>query len=215
MAKKQKYYTVWDGKIPGVYHSWRECENQTKGYENAKYKSFDTLQEATRAFVSPWYEYIGMNAKKASQKTAANYTLLPKEEQPVTESIAVDAACSGNPGKMEYRCVDVKTGYEIFRFGPVEEGTNNIGEFLAIVHALALFHKTNPSLIIYTDSQTALKWVKDCKTRTKLTPNDKNVQIFNLLQRGETWLRNNTYSNPVLKWDTVKWGEIPADFGRK
>ncbi|MFV0390411.1 MAG: viroplasmin family protein [Paludibacteraceae bacterium] len=216
MAKnKPKFYVVWEGNEPGIYTSWKECEKQTKGFPEAKFKSFETMREANNAFLHPWYKYIGKNAEKSSKRDFPNYKLLPKEQQPVLESIAVDAACSGNPGKMEYRGVDVKTGCEIFRFGPIKEGTNNIGEFLAIVHALALFYQNNPSLTIYTDSRTALKWVNDRKHRSRLSPSDKNVHLFSLLERAETWLQNNTYKNPVLKWETEKWGEIPADFGRK
>lgn len=213
MAKKQKYYTVWKGKEPGVYETWKECENQIKGFENAKYKSFDTQQEAVSAFVSPWYHHIGRNA--AEKKITPDYKKLSPSEQPVMVSIAVDAACSGNPGMMEYQGVDVRTGYQIFHLGPLEQGTNNVGEFLAIVHAIALFYKNNPKLTIYSDSQTAIKWVKNRKTRTRLEPTEKNRSIFNLIQRAEKWLQENTFSNPVLKWDTDKWGEIPADFGRK
>ena len=165
MAKKQKYYTVWDGKTPGVYSSWKECEDQIKGYENAKYKSFDSLPEANNAFVSPWYNYIGKNAQ--SKIDNPDYKNLPHSEQPVLDSIAVDAACSGNPGMMEYRGVDVRTGYQIFHLGPLEQGTNNIGEFLAIVHAIALFYKNNPSITIYSDSKTALSWIKNKKAKTK------------------------------------------------
>ena len=213
MAKKQKYYTVWKGKEPGVYETWKECENQIKGFENAKYKSFDTQLEAVSAFVSPWYHHIGINA--AEKKITPDYKKLSPSEQPVMDSIAVDAACSGNPGMMEYQGVDVRTGYQIFHLGPLEQGTNNVGEFLAIVHAIALFYKNNPKLTIYSDSQTAIKWVKNRKTRTRLEPTEKNRSIFNLIQRAEKWLQENTFSNPVLKWDTDKWGEIPADFGRK
>ena len=50
----------------------------------------------------------------------------------LVDSLAVDAACAGNPGPMEYRGVLVRTGQEIFHVGPMEGGTNNIGEFLAI-----------------------------------------------------------------------------------
>ena len=56
---------------------------------------------------------------------------------------AVDAACSGNPGPMEYRGIDLATGAEIFHFGPVH-GTNNIGEFLAIV-PVSYTHLTLPT----------------------------------------------------------------------
>lgn len=197
MAKKQKYYTVWDGKVPGVYDTWKECENQIKGFENAKYKSFESLQEASEAFLSPWYNHIGKNG--TVRKEAPNYKNLPPSEQPILDSIAVDAACSGNPGLMEYQGVDVRTGYKIFHLGPLEQGTNNVGEFLAIVHAIALFFKNNPTITIYSDSKTALSWVKNKKARTKLEPTRQNRQIFNLIQRAEKWLQENSFSNPLVK----------------
>lgn len=212
MSKKQKYYTVWDGQNPGVYDSWKECEKQTKGYPDAKYKSFDTLPEANEAFLSPWYEYIGKSAPKA--KTQQDYNKLPESEQPIIESIAVDAACAGNPGKMEYRGVDVKSGIEIFKQGPFEHGTNNIGEFLAIVHALALL-KNKTDMPVYTDSRTAMAWIKAKKCKTKLDENEKTCDLFNLIQRAEKWLSENNFTNPIMKWKTDIWGEIPADFGRK
>ncbi|NLI72776.1 MAG: ribonuclease H [Bacteroidales bacterium] len=213
MSKKRKYYTVWEGREPGVYDSWRECERQVKGFDGAKYKSFESLKEAEDAFLDSWKKFIKSKAETIHEKP--NYLLLPKTEQPILDSIAVDAACSGNPGKMEYQGVDVRTGFQVFHFGPVEQGTNNIGEFLAIVHAVATFYKTNPNLPVYSDSKTAISWVKNKITRTRLEPTEKNLHIFNLIQRAEKWLQENTYSNPVLKWDTEKWGEIPADFGRK
>lgn len=213
MSKKKKYYTVWHGVEPGVYDNWKACEKQVKGFEAAKYKSFDTLEEANAALLEPWSAHIGQYATQAKPK--ADYRTLPKSEQPILDSIAVDAACSGNPGLMEYQGVDVKTGFHVFHYGPLEQGTNNIGEFLAIVHALALFYKTNSKLLIYSDSRTAISWVKNKQARTKLVPNEKNSAVFDLIQRAEKWLQNNTYSNPIVKWDTEKWGEIPADFGRK
>lgn len=131
-----------------------------------------------------------------------------------SNAIAVDAACSGNPGPMEYRGVYLRTGQEIFHFGPVQ-GTNNIGEFLAIVHALALLKKKGLSMTIYSDSMTAHTWVKKCKCKTTLVRNEKTEPLYQLIARAEAWLRNNTYSNAILKWQTEKWGEVPADFGRK
>jgi ribonuclease HI len=214
--KKSKYYVVWKGTEPGIYDSWERCQQQVKGFYDAKYKSFESKEEAERAYANSWENYIRSNDGTGNNgRKNSTYKNLPETEQPVLESIAVDAACSGNPGKMEYRGVDVKTGMEIFRVGPLENGTNNIGEFLAIVHALALFKKTNPNIVIYSDSKTAIAWIKAKKARTKLLPNEKNIPIFNLIERAEKWLKNNSYENPILKWDTEKWGEIPADFGRK
>ena len=131
------------------------------------------------------------------------------------ESISVDAACSGNPGDMEYRGVETESRLELFHVGPYPEGTVNIGEFLAIVHALAQLKKEGNTLPIYTDSRTAMKWVKDKKTKTKLEKSDMNIKIFEFIRRAEAWLQNNEYPNKIMKWETKYWGEIPADFGRK
>lgn len=142
-------------------------------------------------------------------------TVLPLPPEVSANAWAVDAACSGNPGPMEYRCVDLATGATVFHFGPVH-GTNNIGEFLAVVHALALMHnKGITGKTIYTDSRNAMIWVGKKQCKTKLERNERTQQLFQIIQRAETWLRTHTYNTPIVKWDTRKWGEVPADFGRK
>lgn len=216
MAQK-KFYVVWKGVKPGVYSSWDDCKVQVSGFENALYKSFPTQEEAEKAFSeNPWKSLNSQQGKKMKSATttksvaAANTTtkILP-------ESIAVDAACSGNPGMMEYRGVFVADGIEIFHFGPMADGTNNIGEFLAIVHALALLKKKGSTIPIYSDSVNAIKWTSNKKCKTKLAQTAVNKPIFELIERAEHWLQNNSYSNPILKWETKLWGENPADFGRK
>lgn len=202
MAKKNKFYVVWKGVKPGVYSQWSECEQQIKGFEGAKYKSFDTIDEANREFSKPSF----------AKTTAVKSTQTPTFVYP---SICVDAACSGNPGLMEYRGVDSKTKQEIFKKGPYPDATNNIGEFLAIVHALAYMKKKQIKCPIYSDSMTALSWIKKRKAKTKLEPSVQNEPVFDLIQRAEFWLENNTIDVPLLKWPTEIWGEIPADFGRK
>ena len=209
MGKKKKYYVVWKGVSPGIYTSWTDCQLQIKGYDGAQYKSFDTLEEAEHALASSPFHYIGNNA---SQKED-----IPKQlpENFDMNCVAVDAACSGNPGPMEYRGVYLLTGQEIFHFGPVY-GTNNIGEFLAIVHALALMKQKNISMTIYSDSRNALSWIKQKKCKTKLERTTKTEKLFQMIERAENWLKTHTYSEiPVLKWETEEWGEVPADFGRK
>ena len=144
-----------------------------------------------------------------------NDTVLPLPPAVNANALAVDAACSGNPGPMEYRGIDLRTGQEVFHFGPVH-GTNNIGEFLAIVHALALLKQQGLSMSIYSDSRNALLWVKARKCRTKLQRTPRTEQLFQLIERAERWLAQNDYSStPLLKWQTKEWGEVPADFGRK
>jgi len=205
MAKQDKFYVVWVGVKPGVYHHWSECKVQIDGFEQAKYKSFDTYEEAQKAFSSDWRSYY---KKQVSAK-------VPSGSKPSGDIIAVDAACSGNPGLMEYRGVYLRTGQEIFHQGPFQEGTNNIGEFLAIVHALALQVTKKTRLPIYSDSANALIWIKKKKCGTKLVQSKVNEPIFDLIDRAENWLNTHTWDIPLIKWETKSWGEIPADFGRK
>lgn len=217
---KQKFYVVWHGKVPGIYTSWDECRLQVEGQEGAKYKSFKTEEEAKDAFE------IGYDVYRAEHPTEkkAKVKMDPETGRPasapvvapaINDSIAVDAACSGNPGKMEYRGVYIKTGKEIFHVGPMF-GTNNIGEFLALVHGLAfLKQKGLHTMPIYSDSRNAQLWVKAKKCKTKLERNEKSEALYKLIERAEHWLQTNTYSNQIIKWPTEEWGEIPADFGRK
>ena len=210
MGKKQKYYVVWKGVSPGIYTSWTDCQLQTKGYDGALYKSFDTKEEAERAFASPAHHYIGNHKSDITHHPSK---ALPKDFD--MNCVAVDAACSGNPGPMEYRGVYLLTGQEIFHFGPVH-GTNNIGEFLAIVHALALMKQKGICMTIYSDSRNALAWVKQKKCKTKLERTAKTEELFQMIERAENWLKTHTYADiPILKWETEQWGEVPADFGRK
>lgn len=220
--KKSKYYVVWEGFAPGVYDSWDECQLQVDGYKGAKYKAFNTQEDAVEAFRGKAEDHIDLlrgisnhynAARSASSKSKVTAT--PTHPAIIRDSLAVDAACSGNPGTMEYRGVYVATGEEIFRLKPMQQGTNNIGEFLALVHGLALLKQQNSNIPIYSDSRNAILWVRQKQCKTRLQRTEVNAPIFNLIARAETWLRNNTYSNRIIKWDTEAWGEIPADFGRK
>jgi len=203
---QKKYYVVWKGFNPGIYDSWDESKKQVEGFEGALYKSFATEEGAIEAFRSDPSKYL--------QK---HKTTIPSSirNRIVEESLSVDAACSGNPGRMEYRGVHTGTRKLIFHVGPFESATNNIGEFLAIVHALALLKKQQLDIPVYSDSMNGMLWVEQKKCKTKLQSVEENKPVFDLIRRAEIWLQNNTYSNPVLKWDTKNWGEIPADFGRK
>jgi ribonuclease HI len=208
MAKGKKFYVVWSGLNPGIYLSWDACQAQIKGVKGAVYKSFDSKEEAERAYASSAYSYM---KKKADTPTFTLDTLPPVVER---YALAVDAACSGNPGPMEYRGVYLGDGKEIFHFGPVH-GTNNIGEFLAIVHALAMLDKQGLKMTIYSDSRTAISWVRKKCCKTQLERNEETEQLFQLIERAEAWLKSHRVTNPIVKWETEQWGEVPADFGRK
>jgi ribonuclease HI len=207
-GKKQKYYVVWQGHRPGIYLTWEECKAQVKNFQNARYKSFETREEAESAFHHGPVKKTTISSNQPVSNSSKRGI--------IGESISVDAACSGNPGLMEYRGVWTSDHAEIFHFGPVPNGTNNIGEFLAIVHALALLEKKkDPITPIYTDSKTAMAWVRRKKANTKLQPDARNKELFEMIRRAEKWVKEHVWKNPILKWETEKWGEIPADFGRK
>ncbi|MDE6360008.1 MAG: ribonuclease H family protein [Muribaculaceae bacterium] len=246
MAEKRKFYVVWEGRDPGVYDNWEDCQAQIDGFPGAKYKSFKSQQEAVEAFRGSGEEeetlltrialknlesvtaspapanpspIVAESSRFPSSKTAKqaaphiDYSRIPEIN---LGAIAVDGACAGNPGMMEYRGVKVADGEEIFHIGPLADGTNNVAEYLALVHALALLFKQNDSTTpIYTDSVTAVAWVRNRGCRTQLTPTERNRKIFEMLARANLWLRSHSPRNPILRWNTPMWGEIPADFGRK
>jgi ribonuclease HI len=210
MAAK-KYYVVWNGRKTGIFETWAECEKQTKGYQGAKFKSFPTLAEATQALKAGSSQ---ATPTKQQKQNSNNKTQQPEDTTFEIESVSVDAACSGNPGMMEYQGVYTKTGEQLFHYGPVL-GTNNIGEFLGIVHALAYLKQKGENTTIYSDSRTALSWVRNKKANTTLERNQKTETVWTMIERAEKWLKENTYSNKILKWETSQLGEIKADFGRK
>jgi ribonuclease HI len=208
MAQKQKYYVVWKGRKPGIFTSWAECEKQVKGFAAAQYKSFESLKEAEAAYQSEYKAFKGKPSTQGKWRAASVKPLLP--------SICVDAACSGAPGKLEYRGVYTDTEDEIFRFGPFPDGTNNVGEFLAIVHALTWLTKHGKQLPVYSDSENGISWVYTGQCRTKLKHTARNAPLFVMIRSAENWLAENELDDEaVLKWDTELWGENPADFGRK
>jgi ribonuclease HI len=200
---KQKFYVVWKGNNPGVYQSWEKCQNEIKNVNGALFKSFTSLEEAKKAFDQDYEEY----------KQSLDYKNI--SDGPELNSISVDAASSGNPGVMEYQGVNTDTKEILFKMGPFNNATNNIGEFLALVHGIAILEKNQKKKIIYSDSITAMSWVRKKHCQTKLKKNEENEEVFVLVERAITWLKENNYSIVIKKWDTKNWGEIPADFGRK
>lgn len=133
--------------------------------------------------------------------------------RPTDNYIIVDGACEMNPGPCEYR--GVCNGNEIFRVGPLVGGTNNIAEFLAVVHALALCKRDGNNYPVYTDSQTAIAWVRNGQMKSTNHWGDHNKRLYELCNRAMNWLGDNPEHNKVIKWETKQWGENPADFGRK
>jgi ribonuclease HI len=206
-SKKNNFYVVWKGKTPGIYTSWDDCRQQVEGFKGAMYKGYPTAESAEEAFRQRPEKIVFAKSAKPTNTT---------KNLPLQECIVVDAAWNSVNKDMEYQGIFYNTGKRIFHNGPMANGTNNIGEFLAIVHALGYCKKhALYDMPVYSDSRNAIGWVKGKKCKTNLEENSKTAHIFNLIRRAESWLTNNVYNNPVLKWETTTWGENPADFGRK
>ena len=211
---KNKFYVVWSGRTPGIYSDWETCKKEIMGCKGAKYKGFPDRLSAETAFKQGPDAYWGKDISPVIDLSKATV-------QPVSPCIAVDAACAGNPGKMEYQGVFVDfstqpaTRKNLFKSQVFPNATNNIGEFLAIVHALAWMKQKHVQYPIYSDSVNAQKWIREKQCKTKLQPNAKNEYLFGLITRAEKWLNENAIEVSILRWKTEIWGEIPADFGRK
>ena len=225
--KKQKYYVVWQGKAPGIYTDWDSCKEQVAGVQGAQYKSFDTLAEAEAAIKLPYHSVVASTPRESGEPRSPkssgvlfideNGMTAVKEgtvNPPVLDALAVDAACSGNPGVMEYQGIYIPTRTQVFHY-KAPKGTNNIGEFLAIVHGLSYMKKHRLNQIIYSDSVNAMSWVRQKVCKSKLPEDESTAELWDYVHRAENWLRSNTYTTEIRKWDTDHWGEIPADFGRK
>ncbi len=201
---KKKFYVVWQGRQPGIYPTWADCAEQVTGFSGAKYKAFSSKAQARVAFSADWQAHIGQTAKPP-----------PLPPEVIGDSLSVDAACAGSPGNLEYQGVYTATGQRLFHQGPLPNGTNNLGEFIAIVHALARLQKEDKTIPIYSDSRNALMWVEKQYIGSKLPRTPQSSKVWGLADRALVWLKNNNYPNPLLKWQTDQWGEIRADFGRK
>lgn len=209
---KSKLYVVWEGKTPGIYDNWADCKAQVDGYTGAKYKSFDSKAEAERAWKAGWKRVFAQgqaSAKKAASSSSQAAAAIDYD------SLSVDVGTRGNPGPIEYKGVDTRTGEVLFSYGPISKGTNNLGEFLAIVHALAYLKQQGSEKTVYSDSRTAIKWVKQKQVATNLPRDESTREVWTLVDRALQWLHANRYENKLLKWETTEWGEIKADYGRK
>lgn len=204
--RKQKFYVVWKGRKPGVYALWADCEAQVKGFDGAQYKAFESRESAKLALKGKYEDFKGKIQPVRQWLFTPNPPMLP--------SLSVDAACSGSPGPLEYRGVNTETGEQVFRAGPFPDGTNNVGEFLAIVRGMEWLARNKHDWVIYSDSDTAVSWIRARKCNTKLKRLSSNAMLFQLIARAEESLKD-FRSFRIMKWDTKAWGENPADFGRK
>lgn len=231
MNYSKRFYVVFAGRQPGVYDDFNDAMEQVDGFDGASFKSYASPEQAAEAFRrfdrkndSRSIGALLINATEQKRKeqgargredrieTKTDYFAFPEID---LNGWAVDASCMGNPGVMEYRGVELMSGKEIFRVGPFKKGTNNIGEFLAIVHALALMQQKGERHTVYSDSVSGMAWVRNRKVKTQLARNKDTEPVFRMMERALSWLNTHQYDVQIRKWDTDRWGEVPADFDRK
>lgn len=211
MSKKNKRYVVRKWHRSGIFSTWQECEQMIHWFPNAQYKAFSSQQDAILAYQKNYKEYEWRDTIKS--------LISPEEKQtiwdPILSSIAVDASCSGNPWVLEFRWVHTQSHKELFSYGPFDNGTVNIGEFLALVEWLK-YAKANKIKVVYTDSRTARARVRDIKVKTTLQQDKDNKELFTMVDDAIKRLKNNSVVDiKIAKRETSLWWEIPADYGRK
>ena len=207
MPKNNVYVVFAPRSIRGVYDSWVRCQSALRGVSGTSFAGFKNVAEANEALrCGSLAEY---RARAATRKPWIGHVQLP--------CIVVDAACSGAPGPVEYRGVVIPEMYEAFRRGPYHQGTNNIGEFLAIVAGLRWLENTSLDFPLYSDSAVAIGWVTgrgECNTHQV-----PGAELRDAIAAAERWLMlpssRALAESRVRKWDTRELGEIPADYGRK
>lgn len=205
------YYVVWEWKKSGIYTTRAQCEAQVKGYAWAQYQKAPSRSEAERLFM------LGVSGAREEKKLTASGVQRPTH---VRGQIAVDAACSGNPGVLEYQGVIIGDTREecqqLFVRGPYEQGSVNMGEFIALVSAMRYVVQQGSRQVIYSDSKTAMSWVRNRKVRTTMTESQTHPVVWSQMQQCLEWLISDYHWGvDVRKRETVGRGECPADFGRK
>ncbi len=146
-----KFYAVKVGLTPGVYNTWEECQNNTKGYPGAKFKSFATEEEAL-AFVN------GMDVKKEVKEE------IKKEDKPEGPIAYVDGSFDATTNRYSYGAVIFDGDKEIHLSGvgddPEMASMRNvageiIGSQAAMEYALAAGMK---EISIYHDYNGLAAW---------------------------------------------------------
>lgn len=203
MGKQKKYYVVWVGTSPGIYHTWEDCERQVKWYPGAKFKSFPSLEQAKAAFSDG--ADAGTNRPQVALRQGTYLT--------------VDAAYSHKTKILEWRGVLVEEGTtrEVFRSPEYQGGSANVGEFLAIIDGIQYLTKRGLTMSIYSDSRNAQTWIR-AKRHSSTVSLSEPLQA--LLNAANDFLAKGGYQSvaskiTLLDWDTKSRGEIPADFNRK
>jgi hypothetical protein len=118
-----------------------------------------------------------------------------------------------NPGIFKYRLVNIETKEVIFEKIISGNCTNNLAELLGAVHAIGYNTANYLNLPVYTDSQTALSWIRKKLIKTKHIVTDAELQEE--LDIALKYIKTLSKAEHPLLWNTVAWGQIDADYGAK
>lgn len=159
MSKKM-YYAVVHGHNPGIYETWAECEQQTKGYSKALFKSFKNKKEA-ESFIENYQETV------EEKHEIEDYDLeVEKDLSNDRVVIFTDGSYSGGEKPVSgYGCVIITPNKEEEEISNIVytkkfESSNNIGpEVMAVLEALKwVLSNEYKSVTIYHDLDLIGKW---------------------------------------------------------
>lgn len=177
------YYAVAKGRVPGIYTTWKECEEQVKGFSSASYKKFPNKKDA-KYFVEG---------------------IIPKEKIETTINglvVFTDGACPDN-GTEKARaswaiCWPYNSLLDKKGLLPGVKQTNIRAELYAIMQAIKQANTISKTdqLHVYTDSEFSInvveKWLEGWKERNYL-----NVKNRDLIKELDTLL-NSRSKKPEL-----------------
>lgn len=140
--------------------------------------------------------------------------------------IACDASCVGFNGtikndgyfhgRVEWQCIDLATKEKVFASDVQPQSTINVGEFMAIVTSLKILHQRGDSTSpVWSDSKLCIQWVRGRYTSSKLPMNEFTWEALDGMAEFLAWLKETNPVNPILWWNKHKFGDHPADYGRK
>ena len=209
------YYAVANGRVNGIFETWKECSSSIFKYKGAIYKKFESLQEAEQ-FISLYKEIsLQTNVKNEEKKS--------QHESIIDYYVYTDGACVNN-GK-----VNAKAGIGIY-FGKddprnqskrvIGKQTNNVAELTAIIETYKLIEqdiKNGKQICIVTDSEYCIKCVqnygKKCAQSnwTLDIPNKELVQQIYLLYNNLTNVHFFHVNSHTHKQDIHSLGNEQAD----
>lgn len=179
--KKDIYYAVRVGRVPGLYKTWNECLEQIKHFPNQQFKKFMTKNEAL--------DYVQNKLIDVDYENNYDDSIL---------NVYTDGSSYHN-GKP-----DCKASYGVYfgeddirnECGLVLEGpSNNSGELMGILRAIELI-KENEEAVIHTDSAYGIKCVSDYGQKMKKLGYPTEIPNINIIKK----LGNALQSKPNIRF---------------